>query len=310
MTAIDRRRRIQDILTRLGLYTAEREECIIALIDDESASPFSALAVAGYKFSAGAGTQQIFRAIAPQLGKTSIDREARDTIMLPLREVGILGIAYVNTKECTITYNYWHPKSPNNVYFVIDEFRSLLRSSEDTFFAKFETWIQSEQMRLLRLASSEAAAAASHLEERLVPLTVNTYCADFLPTYEVVFIDDTDTRSDSEWSRNIDIYNLPLDLSSRWPDIILRDQKTSCYWIVDCVESDGEIDAIRKDEIQRAFEARGHQITGYTTVYRTISRFAQRQRGRDNIAPGTFVWIMELGAAHWPKIVPHEEKAL
>lgn len=85
------------MLERLGLHTPEREECVLALLDDSEPSPFRVLAEEGLPFSSGASTQQIFRVIAPRLGKETIDREARDQIMLPLREVGVLGIAYADT---------------------------------------------------------------------------------------------------------------------------------------------------------------------------------------------------------------------
>lgn len=110
-------------LERLGLYTPEREECVLALLDASEPNPFDALADAGLRFDAGAGTQQIFRVIAPRLGKESIDREARDQIMLPLREVGVLGIAYADTENRSVEPNYWKPKSPNNVYVVTDDSR-------------------------------------------------------------------------------------------------------------------------------------------------------------------------------------------
>lgn len=85
----------------------------MALLDADAPSPFEALARAGLRFNSGAGTQQIFRAIAPKLGKESIDREARDQIMLPLREVGVLGSGYANTRTGSVEPNYWKPKSPN-----------------------------------------------------------------------------------------------------------------------------------------------------------------------------------------------------
>ena len=81
----------------------------------------------------------------------------------------------------------------------------------------------------------------------------------------------------------------------------MRDGSTGRFWIVDCVDSDGEIDPVRKAEITTAFEAHGHVIDGFTTVYRTVERFAQRQRSEDNIAVDTPVWVMEIGGAHWLK---------
>lgn len=298
---MDERQRIRAALDRLGLHTPERLECVVALLDDAQPSPFDSLAAAGLQFSAGAGTQQIFRVIAPRLGKESIDREARDQVMLPLREVGVLGIGYADTEHRVVEPNYWKPKSPNNVYVVTDDFKAILAVSDDGFEAELDEWIRSGEQRLLRMATAEAAAGAAHEDARLVPLTIEHYCPVALSGYEVVFTDDEDARDNTDWSTNVKRYGLPLDLSSRWPDIILLDGSSGHFWIIDCVDSDGEIDAVRKAEISSAFEARGHVIDGFTTVYRTVGRFAQRQRSEDNIAVGTHVWIMELGGAHWLK---------
>jgi BsuBI/PstI restriction endonuclease domain len=298
---VDQRQRVRAALEKLGLLTAEREECVLALLDTSQPNPFDALADAGLRFNAGAGTQQIFRFIAPRLGRESIDREARDQIMLPLREVGVLRIGYADTENRAVELNYWKPKSPNNVYVVTDDFQALLAVGDDAFEDQLNDWVRSSDQRLLRMATAEAAAAASHEDARLVPLTIEHYCPVALSSYEVVFTDDVDAREHTDWSENIERFDLPLDLSSRWPDIILHDPTTGHFWIIDCVDSDGEIDAVRKAEIESAFEGRGHVIDGYTTVYRTIGRFAQRQRSEDNIAVGTHVWIMEVGGAHWLK---------
>lgn len=182
-----------------------------------------------------------------------------------------------------------------------DDFHALLAVGVETFGDRLDSWIASSQQRLVRLATSEAAAAAAHEDSRLVPLTIEHYCPVALEEYEVVFTDDAEARDGTAWSENIERFDLPLDLSSRWPDIVLRDATSGHFWIVDCVESDGEIDAMRKAEIESAFEARGHAIDGYTTVYRTVGRFAQRQRMHDNIAVDTYVWIMEIGGSHWLK---------
>ena len=298
---MDQRQRVRFVLERLGLHTPEREECVLALLDDSEPSPFRALAEEGLPFSSGASTQQIFRVIAPRLGKEAIDREARDQIMLPLREVGVLGIAYADTRGRTVETAYWKPKSPNNVYVVTDGFRSLLRSTDSAFNRDLEEWVASSSRRMIRAAAAEAAATAAREDERLVRLTIDTYCSTAVAGYEVVFTDDAEARDGTDWAESIRRYDLPLGLSTRWPDIILRDPVAGGFWIVDCVESDGEIDAVRKAEIGTAFESRGHVIDGYTTVYRTVARFAQRQRAVDNIAVGTHVWVMEIGGAHWLK---------
>lgn len=298
---VDQRGRVRAALERLGLHTAEREECVLALVDASDPNPFAPLARAGLTFDAGASTQQIFRVIAPRLGKQRIDREARDQIMLPLREVGVLGVAYADIENRLVVPNYWKPKSPNNVYVVTDEFKALLAVADAAFEDQLAAWVDSSDQRIVRMATAEAAAAAAHEDVRLVPLTIEHYCSAALDDYDVVFTDDADARNQTDWSDNIETLGLPLGLSSRWPDIILREPTTGHFWIVDCVDSDGEIDTVRKAEIESAFEARGHVIDGFTTVYRTVSRFAQRQRSEDNIAVDTYVWVMEIGGAHWLK---------
>lgn len=290
------------MLTRLGAHTDAREECIVALLDTETPSPFRVLAEEGLTFDSGASTQQIFAVIAPRLGKDHLDRELRDQVMLPLREVGVLGTAYADTESRTAVASYWKPKSPNNLYIVDDEFRALLAVEDDAFEEQVEHWLATSELRLQRMATAEAAAAAAHQDDRLVPLTIEHYCPAVLPDYEVVFTDDAEARDNTEWTENIERYDLPLGLATRWPDIVLRHRGTGHFWIVDCVDSDGEIDAMRKAEIETAFSERGHTIDGFTTVYRTVARYAQRQRATDNIAVRTYVWIMEIGGSQWLKL--------
>lgn len=296
------RERVDAVLGRLGLSGSEFAECVMVLLDDRTPSPFPKLAEAGLSFADGAGTQAILRAIAPRLGKRKIDREARDYIMLPLREVGVLGIAYADASSREVRPSYWKPKSPNNVYVVVPEFRALLAVTDEDFDESVADWIAGTEERLARLATAEAAAAAANADDRLVPLTVAHYCANALPDYEVVFVDDSDARESTEWTANVERYDLPLNLATRWPDIVLRHPESDRFWVVDCVESDGEIDAVRKAEIESAFRDRGHEIDGFTTAYRTMARYAQRQRAHDNIALNTFVWVMECGGAQWLKV--------
>jgi hypothetical protein len=53
--------------------------------------------------------------------------------------------------------------------------------------------------------------------------------------------------------------------------------------------------------MEEAFRGRDLVIDGFTTVYRHIRRFAERQSQVDNIASGTRVWIAELGGAQFLK---------
>ena len=297
------RERIKRALQHLGLLTAGREETILALLDDETPSDFRALAEKGLTFASGARTRQILNYIAHRLGKDrKMDRELRDAIMLPLREVGVLLKGYADTKAGQVTLHFWKPKSPNNVYVLNPQFRALLEASDVGFADALTLWERATPERRHRVASAEAAAFAHSKDHRLVSVALAAYCHRFLPGYRVVFVDDTDgQRIAPEWRESVERLGLPLDLASRWPDIILNAPETNRCWVVDCVETDGEVDPVRHKEILEAFESRGLTIDGFTTVYRTARRFAERQSQVDNIAPDTYIWIAELGGGQFRK---------
>lgn len=296
------RNNVRRVLAHLGLSSQEQEETVMVLLDDEAPSPYPALAERGFTFADGAGTQRIFREVEQRLGRDGrIDRENRDMVMLPLREVGILGIGTADTKNGHVVRDYWKPKSPNCLYLIDEEFKELVHTPEAAFNEALDEWVQNTDERRDRMVAAETTARMEAEGGRLVPLSLERYCWVALGAYEAVYIDDEDARDNNDWSHNIEKYDLPLNLGSRWPDIVLRNSETGHFWIVDAVESDGEIDAIRKREIEDGFSERGHIIDGYTTTYRTLKRFRERQRQHDNIAPGTYVWIAEVGGSHWLK---------
>jgi hypothetical protein len=261
------------------------------------------MADVGMSLADGGTTRQLLDYIAPRLGKNRMDRELRDYIMLPIREVGILITGYADSEELAVIPNKWKPKSPNNVYLLAADFVELIETvPDDEFDQRLPEWEASTEDRITHIAAAEAAAFAGDAEERLVSIAQALYCPQFLTDYEVVFVDDTDgARISDEWQERVAELDLPLNLASRWPDIILNMPGTRNCWVIDCVETDGEIDPVRRREMERDFTDRGLTIDGFTTVYRTARRFAERQRQVDNIALRTYVWIAELGGAHFLK---------
>lgn len=253
--------------------------------------------------SSGATTRQLLDYIAPRLGKTRMDRELRDYFFLPLREVGILTRGYADSKAGAVRPHYWKPKSPNNVYLLDPEFIDLLKTPEKGFRGRVDRWIEEADERRNRAVGAETAAAAAETGNRLVSLALTEYCPRYLPDYDVVFVDDTGhgDRISEEFKANVERLKLPLDLAARWPDVILNIANTTRCWILECVETDGEVDPVRKSEMEESFAGVGLQIDGFTTIYRDTVRFGQRQRQVDNIAPGTYVWIAELGGGQFLK---------
>ncbi|WP_431728914.1 BsuBI/PstI family type II restriction endonuclease [Verrucosispora sp. TAA-831] len=302
----EKRQRIARVLTALGQYSPEREAAILALDDENLPNPIKAMAKLGFKFSDGAPNRKLLEEVARRIGRSTPDRENRDYVQLPLREAGILIIGTADPGQRQFIRYYWKPKSPYDSYMLDDEFRSLLHSDTgEEFEAALSEWIRGTDSRRARMKTAEAAAWAANEGGRLVPTTVSLYCANFLADYEVVYVDDRDGDRIGEAFRD-DVHRLgiPLNLGSRWPDIILRNPVSRRFWVVDCVENDGELDYLRRDEIATSFAAEGLEIAGFTTAYRSIRKFAERQRRHDNIANGTFVWIMEIGGSHWHKLLP------
>jgi len=301
------RGRAKTVLLALGLDDPRQLECVMVLMDDMTPSPFTALASAGLKFSSGATTRQIFDEISLRLRLRSIDREMRDYIQLPLREVGILRKGYADSTSGSVILDRWVPKSSSNVYVVDPDFRGMLELKSDTESSEaLDAWIRNRDERVARIHSAEARSASGDVT-RLVPATLEMYCPWYLPDYEVVFVDDSDgQRIAAKWREGVDRLGLPLDLESRWPDIVLNMPGTNRCWIVDCVETDGEVDPVRRKEIAEHFAERSLVLDGFTTVYRTMRRFTERQQVMDNIAPYTFVWVMETGGAQWLRLPPPE----
>lgn len=274
----------------------------MALLDDETPNPLPRMADQGFRWSAGSPNQRLLRRIEEDLGRGRIDREGRDSVLAPLRELNILGIGTADPENNRVVADYWIPKSNYCLYRVRDDFRVLVVDTPDGEFDEaLERWLAESERRRERVLAAETRALAENAGERLVRLTTETYCEAALAEYEIVYVDDEDARDTNEWSPNIERYDLPLNLATRWPDIVLRHRETGAFWFVDCVENDGEVDALRREEIAAAFTERGHTVDGFTTAYRTLNKFAQRQRAENNLAAGTYVWIMEIGGAHFLK---------
>jgi hypothetical protein len=278
---------------------------LVVLADSQTPNPQKALAKAGLKCSDGLRNTLLLAEVSHRLGLNSQDRENRDKVQLPLREVGLIGKALFDSQTGTVLPDVWKGNSNYCLYRLRPETVLLLSAaSNQEFEIKLKEWLSDTPNRITRIADAEASAAAMMAEKRLVPLTIELYCARFLPEYEVVFVDDNagGDRIPDEYKEVVQELNLPLHRESRWPDIVLYKKSTGTFWIVDCVESDGEVDYVRRDEIIDSFMVNELQVDGFTTAYRTIEKFKSRQKSKNNIADNTFVWIMDIGGSQFQKI--------
>lgn len=239
------------------------------------------------------------------MGLPPRDREDRDKVQLPLREFGLVGKGLFDPKTRKVIPDLWKGNSNYCLYRLVPEsIKLLITATDEEFETEVDAWLADTPNRVTRIADAEAAAAAATTKTRLVPLTINLYCTKFLPDYEVAFVDDDagGDRIPEQYKDKVRELDIPLHGESRWPDIVLHNRSSNSFWIVDCVESDGEVDYVRRDEIIESFMANKLRIDGFTTAYRTLEKFKSRQKSNNNIADNTYVWIMEIGGSQFQKL--------
>jgi len=83
------------------------------------------------------------------------------------------------------------------------------------------------------------------------------------------------------------------------PDVLLWNRDTNNLWVIEAVTSDGEVDEQKISNLRKFAEKHGKMGIGFTTVYRSWRDTAARQGKYKNIAPGSYVWILEDPSKHF-----------
>jgi hypothetical protein len=307
----ERYKRIKELLDAFGQYTDRRASVMLDLSDDQTPNdgPWPKLKEAGLPLSAGMRTAQLMERCAAREGNPGgkVDREQRDYAVLPLRELGIVEKAFVVPQPELVAFGgelvvrgFHRSKSGNNAYVLTEEARDLLAVQEDEWASRLSEFVTADpnrrvrrleklsQERVQRVTSGKSRHAA--LIEASVEALQQTRCQDF----ELVFIDDADgDRIRDEWRQKLEPLGLMPDLDSRWPDAILV--RGNEVWFVDAVVSDGEIDPVRKEELEAWASSKGFLAAGHTTAYEDWKRAGARQSGHKNLAVGSTLWIAEDG---------------
>lgn len=300
--------RVRDLLERLDIFTPQVAAVLMVLSDDNSENDiFPTLREAGKPLSYSARTEQIFRHAAPMLGLAEgrkVDREQRDYAIVPLREVGLVEKAYVlPAKEAAekgelIVRGRHKTKSPSNAYVLTEEGRRLLLEVPDADWdAERDAWLAQDEQRRLRLLQQKSADLAVSSEHRdLIRASIEALQSNVCRGYEAVYIDDADgDRIPAEVEERLETLNLLPDLDSRFPDGILTLVGERKVWFIDAVTSDGEIDEVRRRELDAWAERRGWRVAGMTTTYPSWKIASGRQGKHKNLAAGTTIWIAQDG---------------
>jgi hypothetical protein len=304
-----RLKRIRPLLEQLDKWNELLGATLLGLTDEETPNFFTALSDKGKPLSAAVGTQQLFRHIAPKIGRTSIDREQRDYVFKPLEEVGIVQRVTVATAaelkegEDLITYGiHKKAKSANSAYALTDEARELLLDTpEEEWDDALAAFIDEDAMRRMRARQQSAVSAleqanvGSTPHAALITTSIKALQDTVAQGFELAYIDDGDGPRGEDYEETLNDLGLAIKLKDLQPDAILVDSDSKELWFIDAVVSDGEIDTVRYEQLSQWAEEAGYSVAGAVTCYESWTKFGARQHSNKNIAPGTTVWIAEDG---------------
>ena len=292
--------RIRALLRLLDRDTDDAVDAVFALLDDTLGSWF-AHAPAVLRFADGATTAHIGCHVGIlQRGRSNkLDREGRDYWIKPLRELG--AIEPVTFRRATGNFVAGHPipKSPHSAYRLTASFVELLRLPAEQLDDYVRKWIGEDVARRRLEVQAQAAAAArdgvdtKHLD--LIKAARFVYAPKFLPRFELLYVDESDGERVPPDARNrLAQAGLELRAEDPFPDVLLWRPGTHEFWVIEAVTSDGEVDPHKVRQIE-SFIRRGMPDAkiGYTTAYPTWKDAARRQSANQNLAPGSYVWIME-----------------
>jgi hypothetical protein len=294
--------RVAKVLSKLALGSRDIVDAVYALLDDQTASWFSG-APAGTKFAAGASTAHLGCHIGVlQRGESKLDREGRDYWIKPLRELGAVELVFLNGS----VFIAGHPvaKSPNSAYRLNTDFKVLLQAKDGEWEKQLALWARQDVVRRrreLQAAVEEAARKqvdTGHAD--LIAASVKHYGAQFLPDYEVIYVDATDgDRITEEDKKKLAKVGITLELGDAMPDVLLWNKKTDALWVIEAVTSDGEVDFHKVAQLVKLAKRSGKKKIDFTTTYRNWKDAAARQERNKNLAVDTWMWIQSDPSKHF-----------
>jgi hypothetical protein len=296
--------RVRATLRLIDRDTDDMTDAVFALLDDVTPSPYT-VASSGARFCNGASTAHIAVHVGLfQRQSSKLDREGRDYWIKPLREVGAVEPVYLDPKTGGFVAGHPVAKSPNSAYRLTKSFLDVLKAPEETWHEMVSVWASGEQTRVRLTLQAEAAAAArltvGTKRSDLIRACNDIYAPRFLRGYEVLFIDDGDgDRITSEQRARLAEAGVELGPADSMPDLLLWNREQDSLWVIEAVTSDGEVDLYKRENLTSlAGRARKNGI-GFTTAYPSWTIAKARQAAHKNIAPSTYLWVMEDPSKHF-----------
>jgi hypothetical protein len=283
--------RVKQVLDKLALGDKpDLVDAVFALLDDETESWF-ATAPKGTKFSDGASTAHIGCHVGVlQRGKSKLDREGRDYWIKPMQELG--GIEPITLIDSVFVAGHPRAKSGNSAYRLNEDFKKILQAKDGEWAKALQSWTSEDAVRQRRAYQAKVQEEAKKQVEsghpQLIAAAISHYAKQFLPDYEVIYVDDGDTTI---YKTKLAEAGITLTLADANPDVLLWNRKTDRLWVIEAVTSDGEADFHKVEQLTRLVKRCGKKGIDFTTAYRNWKEAASRQEPNKNLAVNTYIWI-------------------
>lgn len=282
--------RIEQVLSKVGLKSDDRVCCVFALLDNTTEG------FKGFSLSEGATTAQLGCHIAflQRDNDIKLDREGRDYWIKPLREIG--AIEEVTLLDGQFVPGHVKAKSPNSSYRLNKEFVSILKAAKDSWEVELSRWNSKDatrrRMEMQARAAEESKRVVDTGHKQLIDLSISIYAKNFLPSFSVLYIDDSDgQRISPEYTQRLTRAGVSIGLEDAFPDVLLWNSEREELWCIEAVTSDGEVDSHKVEQLTKMAKRCRKKSVGFTTTYLTWKAAASRQDANRNLAMGTFVWI-------------------
>ncbi|MCK5460918.1 hypothetical protein KAI58_02945 [Candidatus Gracilibacteria bacterium] len=117
---------------------------------------------------------------------------------------------------------------------------------------------------------------------------------NFLPAisenFKIIYFSDTDDKSLHTTNTLDNFMKSKFDVHKQVPDVIAYDDKTKTLFFIEAIASSGEINDLRKKEIDKLFPIDSKINRCYVSVFMNRKEF---RKFSDSIANGTEVWIVD-----------------
>lgn len=292
--------RIENILAKVAANNADIIDVVFALLDNERESCFPKASEMGFMFNDGASTGHLACHVGIlQRGKTKLDREGRDYWIKPLRDLGAIEAVTFDSLKRKFILGHPIAKSPNSAYRLDVKFMKLLLAPAANYEPLTAEWLNEDAIReRIKFQAEAASIAREHADTKhsdLIKAACEQYVPRYLPGFVIIYIDDGDGDRITDEEKGILLKaGISISLDDAMPDVLLWDRANNKFWVIEAVTSDGEVDLHKQKKVWALLKRNKLDVcVGFTTVYRTWKEAAARQGKMKNLAPNTWLWIIE-----------------